>query len=203
MLQEARQRAMQEEKDGIVGGGNNKNLQKPSFEQAWEATEGPVHLEALSLVAKQCQTKRTSMAATLPHYVQEKLLRENTVIKVYNTVHRTFKYVCRLQAVIIGKCQECYICLLTVVYLVIVVVVLGMFCEGFGAPLVACVGCAQVEGRAVRELVEGGVVVGTLCRHRYIFVVCSRFTRFVVLFVLLLLHLYYKLSRHSLWLRPK
>ncbi|XP_045129710.1 protein FAM114A2-like [Portunus trituberculatus] len=81
MLQEARQRAMQEEKDGIVGGGNNKNLQKPSFEQAWEATEGPVHLEALSLVAKQCQTKRTSMAATLPHYVQEKLLRENTVIK--------------------------------------------------------------------------------------------------------------------------
>lgn len=80
MLQEARQRAMQEEKDGIVGGGN-KNLQKPSFEQAWEATEGPVHLEALSLVAKQCQSKKTSMIATLPHFVQEKLLRENTVIK--------------------------------------------------------------------------------------------------------------------------
>lgn len=81
MLQEARQRAMQEEKDGVAGGGNNKNLQKPSFEQAWEATEGPVHLEALSLVAKQCQSKRASMTATLPHYVQEKLHRENTVIK--------------------------------------------------------------------------------------------------------------------------
>lgn len=90
MLQEARQRAMQEEKDGVAGGGNSKNLQKHSFEQAWEATEGPVHLEALSLVAKQCQSKRASMTATLPHYIQEKLHRENTVIKVCNIVHCAF-----------------------------------------------------------------------------------------------------------------
>lgn len=82
-MQEARQRAIEEERDG----GNNKNLQKFSFEQAWEATEGPVHLEALSLVAKQCQGKQASMIATVPHYVQDKLISENTVIKVGGNVH--------------------------------------------------------------------------------------------------------------------
>ena len=62
-------------------------LQKPSFEQAWQATEGPIHLEALSLVAKQCHSKKASMIALLPHYVQEKLIRENNVIKVGGIVH--------------------------------------------------------------------------------------------------------------------
>lgn len=81
MLQEARQRASEEEKERAIDGRSAKNSQKPSFEQAWEDSEGPVHLEALSLVAKQCQSKKTSMAATLPHYVQDKLHSNNTVIK--------------------------------------------------------------------------------------------------------------------------
>lgn len=80
-LQEARQRAAEEERDNVLHGGNSKNLQKFSFEQAWETTEGPVHLEALSLVAKQCQGKQASMMATIPHYAQDKLTSENTVIK--------------------------------------------------------------------------------------------------------------------------
>lgn len=86
-LQEARQRAAEEERDNVLHGGNSKNLQKFSFEQAWETTEGPVHLEALSLVAKQCQGKQASMMATIPHYAQDKLTSENTVIKVGGNVH--------------------------------------------------------------------------------------------------------------------
>lgn len=87
MLQEARQRASEEEKERAIDGRSAKNSQKPSFEQAWEDSEGPVHLEALSLVAKQCQSKKTSMVATLPHYVQDKLHSNNTVIKVGGTVY--------------------------------------------------------------------------------------------------------------------
>lgn len=88
MLQEARQRASEEERERATDGRKAKNSQKPSFEQAWEDSEGPVHLEALSLVAKQCQSKKASMTSTLPHYVQDKLHSDNNVIKVSGIVYQ-------------------------------------------------------------------------------------------------------------------
>lgn len=82
VLQEARQRAAIEESEQREGNGDDcKNLKKITFDGAWEGTEGPVHLEALSLVAKQCESKMASMVHSLPHYLIEKLNSANTDIK--------------------------------------------------------------------------------------------------------------------------
>lgn len=83
VLQEARQRAAKEEIEQQEGGygKDSKNIDKITFDHAWEVTEGPVHLEALSLVAKQCESKMASMIQSLPHYLIEKLNTANFEIK--------------------------------------------------------------------------------------------------------------------------
>ncbi|XP_042215107.1 uncharacterized protein LOC121861442 [Homarus americanus] len=81
MLQEARQRAANEENEQRDGGKDSKHSQRIIFDQTWEATEGPVHLEALSLVARQCESKLGTMLQSLPHYLLEKLNATNAEIK--------------------------------------------------------------------------------------------------------------------------
>lgn len=83
ILQEARQRAEEESKNQTGDHEReSKNLHKPTFYQAWEATEGPVHIEALSLIARQCESKMTSMLQSLPHYLLDKIQAANSEIKI-------------------------------------------------------------------------------------------------------------------------
>lgn len=90
-MQEARQRAEEESKHQTGDSEReSKNLQKPTFYQAWEATEGPVHLEALSLVARQCESKMTSMLQNLPHYLLDECHTANAEIKVLTSNYKCF-----------------------------------------------------------------------------------------------------------------
>ncbi|XP_068221248.1 protein FAM114A2 isoform X2 [Palaemon carinicauda] len=83
ILQEARHRAAEEEKNQREGtGGNDGRLShKATFDQAWESTEGCVHIEALSLVARQCESKMSSMLQNMPHYLSEKIQSANAEIR--------------------------------------------------------------------------------------------------------------------------
>lgn len=56
--------------------------QIPTLYQAWDNTEGPVHLEALSLVAKQCQGKTSKLMEILPPHSLTKLNSLNSEIKM-------------------------------------------------------------------------------------------------------------------------
>ncbi|XP_042871316.1 protein FAM114A2-like isoform X2 [Penaeus japonicus] len=83
MLQEARQRAAQEESDQRDGIQNKESglFHRPNFDQAWENTEGPVHVEALSLVAKQCESKMSSLLQSMPPYLVDRIQKSNLIIK--------------------------------------------------------------------------------------------------------------------------
>lgn len=54
--------------------------QIPTLYQAWDNTEGPVHLEALYLVAKQCQGKTSKLTQTLPPHSLTRLNNANSEI---------------------------------------------------------------------------------------------------------------------------
>ncbi|CAL4167641.1 unnamed protein product, partial [Meganyctiphanes norvegica] len=56
------------------------NPQRPTLYQAWDNTEGPVHLEALYLVAKQCQGKTSKLIQTLPPHSLTRLNNSNADI---------------------------------------------------------------------------------------------------------------------------
>lgn len=84
VLQEARHRAAEEEKhqqEGIYGKDGKISQHKATFDQAWETTEGCVHIEALSLVARQCESKMSSMLQSMPHYLTEKIQSANADIR--------------------------------------------------------------------------------------------------------------------------
>ncbi|KAK4307526.1 hypothetical protein Pmani_020674 [Petrolisthes manimaculis] len=81
VLQDARLRA-EEERDGNVGvDRQQREKQKVMFETAWDRTEGVVHLEALTLVARQCENKMSSLINTLPHFVLDMIQTNNAKIK--------------------------------------------------------------------------------------------------------------------------
>lgn len=83
ILQDARQRAAQEESDQRDGIQNKESglFQRPNFDQAWENTEGPVHVEALSLVAKQCESKMNTLLQSMPPYLVDRIQNSNLTIK--------------------------------------------------------------------------------------------------------------------------
>ncbi|XP_063611827.1 trichohyalin-like isoform X2 [Penaeus indicus] len=83
ILQDARQRAAQEESDQRDGIHNKESglFQRPNFDQAWENTEGPVHVEALSLVAKQCESKMNTLLQSMPPYLVDRIQKSNLSIK--------------------------------------------------------------------------------------------------------------------------
>ncbi|XP_064103828.1 protein FAM114A2-like [Macrobrachium nipponense] len=83
-LQEARHRAAEEEKhqqEGGYGKDGKISQHKATFDQAWETTEGCVHIEALSLVARQCESKMSSMLQSMPHYLTERIQSANADIR--------------------------------------------------------------------------------------------------------------------------
>ncbi|KAK3877628.1 hypothetical protein Pcinc_017663 [Petrolisthes cinctipes] len=81
VLQDARLRA-EEERDGSVGVDRQQQKQQQvMFETAWDRTEGVVHLEALTLVARQCENKMSGLINTLPHYVLDMIQTNNAKIK--------------------------------------------------------------------------------------------------------------------------
>ncbi|XP_037779753.1 trichohyalin-like isoform X3 [Penaeus monodon] len=83
ILQDARQRAAQEESDQRDGIHNKESglFRRPNFDQAWENTEGPVHVEALSLVAKQCESKMNTLLQSMPPYLVDRIQNSNLSIK--------------------------------------------------------------------------------------------------------------------------
>lgn len=92
MLQEARQRAEEEREGSGAGEGHHQERNQETFETAWDRTEGVVHLEALSLVSRQCETKMATLINTFPHYILDVVHRNNAKIKVsaYRQTHKWY-----------------------------------------------------------------------------------------------------------------
>ena len=61
----------------------NPKTDQPSLATAWEETEGPIHMEALSLVARQCQDKTKKLLQGQPISLADKISHANDMIKVH------------------------------------------------------------------------------------------------------------------------
>ncbi|XP_076044443.1 uncharacterized protein LOC143027180 isoform X1 [Oratosquilla oratoria] len=80
-LQEARQRAEEQEYLGANREVDPRRPQEFFFENVWDSTDGPAHAEALALVAKQSKAKIGPMLQSLPPHIIDKLQEDMTSIK--------------------------------------------------------------------------------------------------------------------------
>ena len=80
ILQEARKSAAEGEMRQQEGKPQSSDL--PSLTTSWNATEGPIHMEALSLVARQCHGKTKKILDNQPMNIAEKLKYANEKIQV-------------------------------------------------------------------------------------------------------------------------